>query len=1058
MTCLIRYGFESEDWRVRKESAEAIPSLLTRDAGGVDLVRLVGALVGRLRDVSDVVIHGAVTALVHVKNVVGQEALLEYVKQLNGLSRQLFKQHEEKILASQGSCAVAATSGRQQSWTEGSGQRSAGTRPRPTHSASVQGSSDLLAFGRSQTPSASSQPYTSPNQSLLSFSTQSLEFGFAPESTIRELRNNTDWKARGTAIESLHRSVTNITDISILLPHLRPFIDFLSTLLQDHNFTITLTTLHIMRETIAKIGPGIKPYLSTITTSLVSKFADNKIIIRQTTTKIIIQLMYITTPKPIISLCLHHLSHDSQRVREEVVNIVTTALLTFPEFDWELPLLVADLLTALRDSRAKVKYVTVEAYSVIAQMISPERLLRMLKEYGVEDETLQMLRIRFNDPLVPTLNPEGLVEHLISRSNTSTPRPPSSVPVEGTLGPGQGHGMVGVGLVGGMVAMGSPDRSMSKSAPNARVNGAGEGGAEGEADGGIRRFSASTAKPGILRTTKLPWEKTPVSRGSRQRNSYHEGAAEQPQLVLEGSEMKRARSYSESDTQNAGFGGEGSDQAVENAANAGSQAPGMQMGIEESAAAVRPAFARAVTQLPHDVQTSRQPVPVRKGQSFQQPHTSYLMQYPSTDADAGGNPMLNDGTGIMRDSPIQYSDEKGPSRASMYGEVGMTNAFDTSRTKSITPTPNRRSARPGSVMEVLNGPRGGPEYDAEPSTTEFQQWPSPVNDERNWELDTQTSHQPVVAASRLSLSRNYTQSPSEYSFVDDPDSHQSSQTPAPSRPHKRQLSEATRKRLEEKEEARLKRMQSSESQQTGLISPPATVTGSDDITSTTSPPPLPKQISTRTTPQPPQQSATSSVTLPPPPQRQNSTRQLEQTFRTAYATLRAPPEWTNLATALQTLLTVLPLHPAPFLSSLHDLTLTLTPHVSNLRTSVSKLAITLVGDMYTHLGRAMEPDLDITCTGLLKKIGEGSGGTFIIEECDKSLQSMCDSLSPTRIIPALLNNTDHKNAIVRSRVSQLLAKVVTPLSDSQLQKYLQPHIGETDRLLSSLCGFLREGL
>ncbi|KAJ3031199.1 hypothetical protein HDV00_008482, partial [Rhizophlyctis rosea] len=1035
MSALVRYGFESEDWRVRKESAEAIPMLLTRDAGGVDLVRLVAALVGRLRDVSDVVIHGAITALVHVRNVVGQDALLEYVKQLNGLSRQLFKQHQDRILSPQAGGSLNTATAVQQPWTEAAILNSATPRPRRTDSASYHTPSDLINHFRSDTPSSTSQLY--PTHSHLPYPHQPLDFGIVPQTISQTLLTTTDYKLRTPAIDALHRCITNITDIAPLLPHLHPFLTFLSTLLTDPNFTIALTTLHTLRETIAKIGPAIKPYLATITTPLVQKFAETKTLIRQTAMKIIVQLMYISTPKPIIALCLHHLSHPSPRVREELINIVTTALLTFPDFDWELPLLIADLLTGLRDTRARVKFVTVEAYSVIAAMITPDRLVRMLREYGVEEDTVLVLRGRFEGGELCALGPEGLVEHLISRSQTGTPRPPSSVPVEGAGsagGQGQGHGMVGVGLMA--VTPPQPDRTKSAPVVNLRLGIGDSAGVNSGSDGGgdMRRYSASNAKPGILRTTKLPWEKTPNGRrDSRQRHSYHEGRTLQPSPILPLpmsplTELKRSRSLSESDMPGSESDPNRRDSSTVAPPPSGViSVPAEDMSVEGNAVPVHPAVRNGnpPTGVMPERSTTRQLVPVRRSQTYQTGGVNYLATYQG-----------NDENGLRIEGRNEANEDAERSRhfGRGAGKAEMTDA----------------------IVGYTNGAHDSSEYGSAQS-----QWEQPPS------APSPQHQQPIIVGLRSS-SRAYTQRPLELGYGDVGETVASPvevETYTPSPPasvHKRQLSEATRKRMEEKEKAQEKRRQSS------IQSAPTPLPSSTNETNSQStqhhpstshtPPPLPKSPSTTTiptrTPQP-------SQTPPPQQQRTPSTRALTETFRQSYTTLRAPTDWTHLATALQTLLTLLPQYPQPLLSTLHDLILTLTPHIHNLRTSVSKLAISLVGEMYVVLGRAMEAELDITVMALLKKIGEAGGGGFIVEECDNALQKLCSSsaVSQTRIITTLLNNTDHKNPIVRSRVSSLLAQIVPSLSDAVIQqKYLTPHQGETDRFWACISAFLREGV
>lgn len=75
--------------------------------------------------------------------------------------------------------------------------------------------------------------------------------------------------------------------------------------------------------------------------------------------------------------------------------------------------------------------------------------------------------------------------------------------------------------------------------------------------------------------------------------------------------------------------------------------------------------------------------------------------------------------------------------------------------------------------------------------------------------------------------------------------------------------------------------------------------------------------------------------------------------------------------------------------------------VKNLRSGVSRVAVCTLGDLYSHLQKAMDQELEGTAKVLLQKGGESSA--FIRQDVDAALDSMVQHCTPTRSINALLS-------------------------------------------------------
>lgn len=422
ITCLIKYGIENDEWRTRRESLDALTKLLTRDTGGFDQAHLVTSLISRLRDVSDTVVQQAIHALIHVKNLIGDESLLSYVKKLSGISRQLFRQYQGRIMSSSEPQPPPAPL-----------QKKASQMSQITP--------DLNSLSITGSPSWTnlrSAPVQEENVrrsgSIQSLSVKALEsqvplyYGYIPEPLFKQIQNDLDWKARSLAIEDLFHLTQEIADPKLLRADIPGLISFLAKFLHDSNFKMVLTSIHIIGLVIDIVGKDIVSSLSFISSNLIVKLADNKSLIRQAAMKTFIKLMQTLDVSSVMDICMASLTSDNIRIREEIVNIASVALLTFPKTRFNFRRIVQYLYNSLKDSKPRVKFCSMEALAIISSIIGKDNVFQILEELGLDRETTQLLTLRFEDPLLASLTPEGLLQHVAgTRSNAGTPAP--QVPV-----------------------------------------------------------------------------------------------------------------------------------------------------------------------------------------------------------------------------------------------------------------------------------------------------------------------------------------------------------------------------------------------------------------------------------------------------------------------------------------------------------------------------------------------------------------------------------------------------------------------------------------------------
>ena len=127
--------------------------------------------------------------------------------------------------------------------------------------------------------------------------------------------------------------------------------------------------------------------------------------------------------------------------------------------------------------------------------------------------------------------------------------------------------------------------------------------------------------------------------------------------------------------------------------------------------------------------------------------------------------------------------------------------------------------------------------------------------------------------------------------------------------------------------------------------------------------------------------------------------------------------------------------------------------VKNLRSQVARAAVHLVADMFTHLKRNMESDLEKIALPLIMKTGETN--RFLREDCNQALDKMIENVNPSKSIQVVTSEPlNSKNAVVRTTVSRLLAYVTEKIGPN---KALTASKDITERLLPAVARLAQDG-
>jgi hypothetical protein len=386
---LVRHGLESPEAKIKKESTIALPMLFTPDFKHENFFEIAQSLAKSLLESSqsadgDSLQQHALLSLTKIEGLVGKPKFQEYIDRLSPpLRKYYYKLH--------------------------TGDSDVGT---------ASWSGDGYGANGMESTRTNHQQISSQGASLYSAGDQRNEFGVVPSNIMDRLNDQSNYRARGQAVEDLRLVIKELNDVYLLEPHILKFISFLNNLLDDSNFKITIATLEILGLLVEKLGVKIKPHLKPMVSALTRRMCDNKIVIRQLIMKIILkQLMHDLHPKPVLNVVCENLSHKNSKVRQETLNIVIASLLTYPSYEFDLGYICQTIAHTLIDQKRQVRQAALESFAMIAQAMGAGKLGPLVSavdsvELSYEgDGVMAAVQARLARRQLPKLNADNLVDY-----------------------------------------------------------------------------------------------------------------------------------------------------------------------------------------------------------------------------------------------------------------------------------------------------------------------------------------------------------------------------------------------------------------------------------------------------------------------------------------------------------------------------------------------------------------------------------------------------------------------------------------------------------------------
>lgn len=176
--------------------------------------------------------------------------------------------------------------------------------------------------------------------------------------------------------------------VAALIPYLPRFLDsFISVTVNNPNFKVTLIGLEMIELIVARLGVSAYPCLDTVIEILLKRLGDGRSVVREHDIKAIHRLMLHWPPQNVLDMLLRHKFNRNPKVREEIINRVTFALLMFPRTEFNLHRITYEISTMLIDPKRQVRLSALESIAVIAQALGPSRLDTLLSTVSAIEQT-----------------------------------------------------------------------------------------------------------------------------------------------------------------------------------------------------------------------------------------------------------------------------------------------------------------------------------------------------------------------------------------------------------------------------------------------------------------------------------------------------------------------------------------------------------------------------------------------------------------------------------------------------------------------------------------------
>ncbi|CAB3397277.1 unnamed protein product [Caenorhabditis bovis] len=245
-----------------------------------------------------------------------------------------------------------------------------------------------------------------------------LRFGIVPSVISNMIQDDNDVNARIAGLERLKQIIEQISpeEVTRLVPHLHSYLLTLSNVLADLNFKVVVLTLDIIRLTIHSLRGHMEAHLHQVVNLISKYFGNQKSVIKQLIMMSFMDLFQHINPKSVGGALRVFMENKNSRTREEVVNIITAALMTISPSKFNLTSMINNLVPLLNDPKRRVRLAAFEQLSVIAYLLNgkTEAILKVARDVENEQNArglTEAVMSRLRRQLLPGIRYDGLIEY-----------------------------------------------------------------------------------------------------------------------------------------------------------------------------------------------------------------------------------------------------------------------------------------------------------------------------------------------------------------------------------------------------------------------------------------------------------------------------------------------------------------------------------------------------------------------------------------------------------------------------------------------------------------------
>ncbi|XP_059377119.1 TOG array regulator of axonemal microtubules protein 1-like [Carassius carassius] len=273
-------------------------------------------------------------------------------------------------------------------------------------------------------------------------------YGLIPQELHAQLLDLQNYQSRTSGVEELKNILLELDLQQLSSASILDFIQFLRKLLDDSNFRVLCGALQLINLLIQKLESDVERYYKEIVSVTVRALGDSRSVTRLEYMNVFRQLMRTVGPQKVLDLLVCQLKHRNSRVREDVINIITAALLTRPRKDFDIPGLCVEAAPALADSKRKVRHAALELFAVLDYCLDTGQKQPLVKAVdGVElagdaEGLMAAVQARRARHILPRLAPDGSVEYALTLPKPGQRRMPqlgSGADLDWVLNGGRAH-------------------------------------------------------------------------------------------------------------------------------------------------------------------------------------------------------------------------------------------------------------------------------------------------------------------------------------------------------------------------------------------------------------------------------------------------------------------------------------------------------------------------------------------------------------------------------------------------------------------------------------------